>query len=104
MSQYNDSGYGAALRYSEEDDLPAVVAAVKGQLVEKLREIADMYGIPVYKDPFLARALAEEGAVSVIPEKFFPAVAEVLAYCYRVDARFAVKVDRRLRKGSGANE
>jgi len=104
MLRYESNQYGAALRYSQEDDLPTVVAAVRGELVEKLREIADRYDIPVYKDPFLARALVEEGYGAVIPENLFPAVAEVLAYCYRVDARFAEKVDSRLRKGSNLNE
>jgi flagellar biosynthesis protein FlhB len=99
MSRYEGNKYGAALRYSKEDDLPVIVAAVRGELVEKLREIADMYGIPVYRDPILARALADNTG-SVIPENLFPAVAEVLAYCYRVDAQFAGKIDSRLRKGS----
>ena len=104
MLPFESNNYGAALRYSQEDDIPTVVAAVRGQLVEKLREIADIYGIPVFRDPFLARALADEEPGSEIPEILFPAVAEVLAYCYRVDARFAGKVDSRLKKGSKLNE
>jgi flagellar biosynthesis protein len=95
MSLRDANKYGAALRYGEDDDIPRIVSTVKGDLVKKLLEIAEMYDIPVYRDPILARLLVKEGDGVYIPDELFPAVAEVLAYCYRIDADFRERVNRR---------
>jgi flagellar biosynthesis protein len=87
--------FGSAIRYDQDDDLPRIVASVRGNLVEKLIEIADEYDIPVYRDPVLARLIGEQGLEGYIPDELFPAVAEVLAYCYRIDADFREKMERR---------
>ncbi len=92
MLPFDKNSYGAALRYDVDDDLPRIVAAVRGELVQQLLSIAEGNDIPVYKDPVLARLLVHEGEGAYVPEELFPAVAEVLAYCYRVDADFREKI------------
>jgi flagellar biosynthesis protein len=87
----------AAIRYAEGDDVPVIAAAAKGELAEKLEAIAREYSIPVIKDGVLAGILVQEGE-GAVPEKLFPAVAEIIAYCYRIDAKFAEKMNRRLGK------
>jgi type III secretion system FlhB-like substrate exporter len=81
-----------ALEYSGGDGAPAIVAMARGILVEKLLEIAEEYNIPVYRDSDLAEALDAMKVGDEVPEGLFRAVAEVFAYCYRVNARFRNKM------------
>jgi len=64
---------------------PKVVAKGSGFIAERIREIARQNGVPVIENKPLARALFK--AVKIgdpIPSKLYRAVAEVLAYVYRV--------------------
>lgn len=82
----NPTHYAVALRYEREEmAAPVVVAKGKGFLALRIREIARQNSIPVVERKPLARALyasAEVGAE--IPHELFRAVAEVLAYIYRL--------------------
>jgi flagellar biosynthetic protein FlhB len=60
-------------------------------VAKQIRNIAEEHGVPVIEDPPLARSLY--AAVEVgqqIPEEFFAAVAQLLAFVYRVAGRSAV--------------
>lgn len=85
----NPTHYAVALKYdSEKMVAPVVVAKGKDQVALRIREIAEEHEVPVVEDPPLARALYE--AVDLdkpIPEKFFQAVAEVLAYVYKLKGK-----------------
>ena len=66
-------------------DAPVVVAKGARLIAEKIRKIAEEKNIPIVQDKPLARALYK--AVEVgdqIPEEFFQAVAEILAYVYKL--------------------
>jgi flagellar biosynthetic protein FlhB len=82
----NPTHYSVALRYDENKDrAPVVVAKGVDEQAAKIREIARAHGVPVMSRPPLARALhkhVKEGAP--IPANLFKAVAEVLAYVYRI--------------------
>ena len=84
----NPSHYAVALRYDETSDrAPIVVAKGMDELAEKIREVARKHQVPVLSRPPLARALhkhVKEG--QPIPANLFRAVAEVLAYVYRLRA------------------
>ena len=74
-----------AVRYdSERDSAPRLVAKGRGELAERILEIARENGIPIRHDPDLLEALAAVNLGDQIPEKLFQAVAEILAYVYRV--------------------
>lgn len=82
----NPTHYAVALKY-ERDQMaaPVVVAKGKGFLALRIREIAKQHGVPVLERKALARSLY--GSVEVgaeIPNALFRAVAEVLAYVYRL--------------------
>lgn len=84
----NPTHYAVALRY-ERGSLGAPKVTAKGAdlLARRMREIAAEHGVPVVERPPLARALyanVDEG--QEIPEEFYRAVAEVLAYVYRLKA------------------
>jgi flagellar biosynthesis protein FlhB len=87
----NPTEYAVALRYAAgKDRAPRVVA--KGRLVqaEHIRTLARQAGIPIVAQPPLCRLihkLVPEGRE--IPAKLYQAVAEVLAYVYRLKQRRA---------------
>lgn len=82
----NPSEYAVALRYVESEmAAPRLVAKGRDLLALRIRQLAVQHGIPIVQRPPLARALY--AAVEVgreIPPQFYRAVAEVLAYVYRL--------------------
>jgi flagellar biosynthesis protein len=84
-----------ALRYDEEKDAsPRVIARGKGTVAEKILEIAEKNDIPIREDADLAQSLAQLDLGEMIPGELYPAVAEVLAYVYRINNR-QLKADKR---------
>jgi flagellar biosynthetic protein FlhB len=86
----NPTHYSVALRYSADALAPVVVAKGQDLVALRIRELARESGVTVVPDPPLARAL--HGTVELgqmIPEELFQAVAELLAYVYRVAGRSA---------------
>jgi flagellar biosynthetic protein FlhB len=82
----NPTHYSVALQYDRgTDKAPRVVAKGKGFVALRIREIARANGVPVLERKPLARALFKSVEVgSEIPRELFKAVAEVLAYVYRL--------------------
>ena len=82
----NPTHFAVALRYDESQDrAPIVVAKGTDEQAEKIREVARAHGVPVLERPPLARALhkhVKEGRA--VPANLYKAVAEVLAYVYRL--------------------
>jgi flagellar biosynthesis protein FlhB len=86
----NPTHYSVALRYSADALAPVVVAKGQDLVAFRIRELAKAHGVAVVPDPPLARAI--HGTVEIgqmIPEELFQAVAELLAYVYRVAGRTA---------------
>jgi flagellar biosynthesis protein len=77
-----------ALRYeSERDDAPRVVAKGLGETAKRIVEIAREHGVTVYEDGELAGVLSRLDLNQVIPQELYWAVAEVLAFVYRLNGR-----------------
>ena len=53
--------------------------------IECLLELAEKEGIPVAEDPDLVTALAQLDFYEEIPPELYRAVAEILAFAYRVN-------------------
>ena len=66
---------------------PRVTASGKGAVAEQILEIAFAKGIPVREDPDLAEILATVDIDSEIPVDALSAVAEILSYLYRTNAK-----------------
>lgn len=78
-----------ALRYdAQEDRAPRVVAKGNRLLAERIIEIAQENEIPIHEDPDLVAVLAKLDIEREIPEALYRAVAEVLAYVYRLNQSF----------------
>jgi flagellar biosynthetic protein FlhB len=87
----NPTFIAIALRYEpEEMDTPVVVAKGKRLIAERIRQIAADAGVPIVEDKPLARAMYDKVEIGDrIPVEFFTAVAEILAYVYRLKNRTA---------------
>jgi flagellar biosynthetic protein FlhB len=85
----NPTEVAIAIAYkSETMTAPQVLAKGAGTVAERIREIARSHGIPIVENQPLARALFREVDVGQqIPEMLYKAVAEVLAYVYRLKHR-----------------
>ena len=93
----NPTHYSVALKYERgKDRAPTVVAKGKGFLALRIREIARAHGIPVLERKPLARALFASVEIgSEIPRELFKAVAEVLAYVYKLKNPWAAQQQQR---------
>jgi flagellar biosynthetic protein FlhB len=82
----NPTHYAVAIKYDPEKmGSPKVIAKGKNYLARRIRERAMEYEVPIVENVPLARGLY--AAVEVgqeIPPAFFKAVAEVLAYIYKL--------------------
>ncbi len=75
-----------ALKYRHgQDRAPRVVAEGRGILAEKIISIARANQVPCIEDAQLVEALAGLGIDAEIPPELYLAVAEVLAFVYRLE-------------------
>lgn len=76
-----------ALRYqSGKDEAPRVVATGRGNVAEVIVRRAREAGVSIREDEGLVSALAHLDVGESIPPELYRAVAEILAYLYRLDA------------------
>jgi flagellar biosynthetic protein FlhB len=81
----NPTHFSVALRYDASRPAPVVVAKGVDHVALRIREVAREHGVAVVPDPPLARTLhATVELNQMIPEELFAAVAQLLAYVYRV--------------------
>jgi flagellar biosynthetic protein FlhB len=82
----NPTHFAVAIRYTPAQmAAPRVVAKGKNYLALRIRERAIRHQVPVVENPPLAQALYKSAAVGQeIPAHLYRAVAEVLAYIYRL--------------------
>jgi len=85
----NPTHFAVALQYDQKEmEAPKVIAKGQGFVALKIREKAEELGIVIMENPPLARALFEKVEIGqMIPPELFQAVAEVLAYVYRLKRR-----------------
>jgi flagellar biosynthetic protein FlhB len=85
----NPTHYAVAVRYDEtKHAAPVVVAKGKDQIALQIKKIAREHQVHIVQNPPLARSLYREVEVDrPIPEALFAAVAEVLAYVYKINHR-----------------
>jgi flagellar biosynthesis protein len=78
-----------ALRYEKGQRAPKVVATGAGLVADRILAAAREAGVPVRHDPALAEALGALELGADVPEAMWKAVAETLAWAYRLDAAAA---------------
>jgi flagellar biosynthetic protein FlhB len=82
----NPTHISIAIKYDpEKNSAPAVIAKGVGPIAMRIREIARENGIPLVEDKPLARTLNKTVEVGqLIPASLYKAVAEILAYVYKL--------------------
>ncbi len=75
-----------ALRYTG-DSAPRLTAKGKGEIAEKIIALANEHGVPLHDDAGLAEVLSTIELGDEIPPALYVAVAEVLAFAYRVSGK-----------------
>lgn len=86
MSQYDEllNKKAVALRYDENKNAaPVIVASGLGYVAEKIVEIANDNGVPVYEDNSLATVLTQLDLGTEIPEELYQAIVDIYAYFLR---------------------
>ncbi len=86
MSQYDDvmNKKAVALRYDENKDVaPVIVASGLGYMAERIVEMANENGVPVYEDNSLATVLTQLDLGTAIPEELYQAIVDIYAYFLR---------------------
>ena len=75
-----------ALRYDDgRDGAPRVVARGRGEVAERILAAAEKHGVPVREDADLLELLAVCDLDEEIPTELYAAVAELLAYLWRLN-------------------
>ena len=75
-----------ALHY-EKPGAPRVVATGRGEIGQKIVEVAREHGVPIEENPGLAEALSEVEIGNEIPVELYRAVAEVLNFIIRTSGK-----------------
>ncbi len=85
----NPTHYAVAIKYDPASDrAPRVLAKGQDLIAQRIREVAAEHGVPVMQNPPLTRALYRAVPINheITPE-LYEAVAEVLAFVYRLRSR-----------------
>ena len=82
----NPTHFSVAIQYDRElMDAPTVIAKGADFLAFRMRTVARENDVPILERPVLARDLYVNVEIGeTIPERFYKAVAEILAYVYRL--------------------
>ena len=82
MSQFEELQKAAALKYSQSpsDSAPVVVASGVGYTAQKIIEIAQDSGVPVFQDDSLASLLSQLRAGTEIPPELYRAIVDLYVY------------------------
>ncbi|WP_295020517.1 flagellar biosynthesis protein FlhB [Sulfurimonas sp.] len=85
----NPTHYAVAIKYDEERaHAPIVVAKGMDNIAQQIKKVARENGVHVIQNPPLARSLyAQVELDRPIPNELFAAVAEVLAYVYKMNKK-----------------
>ncbi len=78
MSKFNKAEKAVALKYNPQSDMaPIIVASGYGYVAEKIIDIADQSGIPIYRDDTTANMLAMLEIGSNVPPELFELIAAI---------------------------
>lgn len=84
----NPTHYAVALIYDGSRTAPEMIAKGKDLVALQIKRIAEENEVPVVANPPLARALHSSTEIGqIIPQELYAAVAQVLAFVYRLAGR-----------------
>ena len=80
----------AALGYDADNPeaAPKLVAKGKGELADRIIELAKQHNIPIREDRDLVEVLAKLDLEQEIPPELYRTIAELLAFIYKANTRW----------------
>lgn len=78
--------HAVAIAYDSGDSAPRVVAKGRGMVAEQIIERAKEHGVAIHESKELVSLLMQVELDDHIPPALYRAVAELLAWLYRVEA------------------
>lgn len=88
MNSKSPKRKAVALQYERGKDFaPRILASGAGPIAERILQLAAESGVPQYEDRLLADALRQLDLGEEIPPALYQAVAEALAFVYRMNRR-----------------
>ncbi len=92
----NTKKQAIALNYDRQaGGAPKVVASGQGEIAQKILTAARHAGVDIVEDPDLLEVLAKVPVGQEIPSQLFHAVAEILAFVYQANNRYAARSSER---------
>jgi len=83
-----ESPKAVALKYDQKKDrAPRVIAKGRGEIAKKIIEVARAHQVPLYEDKNLIQILEALDLETEIPSELYRAVAEVLAFIYKLNGK-----------------
>lgn len=89
MNPHKPRQEAVALAYSAADSAPRVVAKGRGLIAEEIIARARAHGVFVHEAPELVALLMQVDLDARIPPQLYVAVAELLAWIYRIEQGLA---------------
>lgn len=84
-SEFPRKKRAVALHYGADDTAPVVVASGMGYLAEKIVDVAQANGVPVYEDDSLATVLTQLSLGQEIPAELYQAIVDIYVYFLNFD-------------------
>ncbi|MBQ9648181.1 MAG: EscU/YscU/HrcU family type III secretion system export apparatus switch protein [Oscillospiraceae bacterium] len=84
-SEFPRKKRAVALHYGADDTAPVVVASGMGYLAEKIVDVAQANGVPVYEDDSLATILTQLQLGQEIPQELYQAIVDIYVYFLSFD-------------------
>lgn len=79
------SGRAVALKYDKASGAPIVIASGMGYTAERMVEVAEDNGIPIYEDNSLATMLAQLQLGQSIPPELYQVIVDIYVYFLEFD-------------------
>lgn len=93
MSGYRKKNKAVALKYNADvDKAPVIIASGSGEVANKIIEIAEQNGIPVYRDDSAASLMCMLEVGSSIPPELYEVIAAI--YCQLLKSTNDIKKNK----------
>ena len=97
MLEYNKKNKSVALKYNAETDkAPVIIASGYGEVANKIINIAEQNGIPVYRDDSAASLMCMLDVGSNIPPELYEVIAAI--YCQLLKSTDELKKGKNTKK------
>ncbi|MBD2858960.1 EscU/YscU/HrcU family type III secretion system export apparatus switch protein [Spongiibacter sp. KMU-158] len=83
----NKPGEIAVSLHYDQRNAPIVSAKGEGDLAHRILELAMEHDVPIYQDTHLVQLLSQVDLDTEIPPQLYLAVAEIIAFAYRLKDR-----------------